>query len=128
MSVRDVCWPRAQALLTGNNPDLDYWSCWSIFSLMGWTGQDRAGQGGRGGLPSSSHARSEGERGGVRGTRLTRARRVRPGRAWLGLVASRLASPCWEISGDDLLQTTNILTQAMNPGKYFGSSDHYYGR
>ena len=34
----DVDWPGAQALLRGNNPDLDYWSCRSIFSLMGVMG------------------------------------------------------------------------------------------
>ena len=41
----DVNWPGAQALLRGNNPDLDYWSCRSIFSLMGVMGG--TGQGGR---------------------------------------------------------------------------------
>ena len=102
MSVRDVCWPRAQALLTGNNPDLDYWSCWSIFSLMGVMGGNRPGPG-QGGLPSSSHATGVPSTPAV-STRFpsdqSGARVVRPGRAWLGAVASRLASPSWQRRGE----------------------------
>ena len=86
----DVNWPGAQALLRGNNPDLDYWSCRSIFSLMGVMGG--TGQGGRERVSSSPSHSSPRHEVSIRFPSDRRAL-SQSGRAWLGLVSSRLASP-----------------------------------